>query len=217
MEAQNPTPPFGIELFCSPHREKIQRGLPTLFNLVELENRRGKRLGMEVGTARERVLIALFMYVYGTENVELPPANSPERDILVNKQPLSMKTKSGPGFSGVKIDWGSDRDKIDVFLKSYLPSSHLLYVNVTWGRTGNLFLIPKGVQEEVLRKLTIHKYAKTPHPGTNNRGVAIFAQAMKCLLKHPDTRSLPIDWKRDKSSLDEAVLYYRWMVLWDAV
>ena len=46
---QNPTLPFGHELFCPPYKEKIQKVLPTLFNMVELENRRGNRLGMEVG------------------------------------------------------------------------------------------------------------------------------------------------------------------------
>ena len=43
---------FGDELFTDPFRDRIIRVLPTLFNMVELENRRGKRLGMEVGTAQ---------------------------------------------------------------------------------------------------------------------------------------------------------------------
>lgn len=61
------------KLFEPPYSEKIQKVLPTLFNMVELENRRGKRLEMEVGTARERVLIALFMYAFGkNQYIKLP-------------------------------------------------------------------------------------------------------------------------------------------------
>ena len=60
------------KLFKEPYKTKIQRVLPILFNLVELENKRGKKLGMEVGTARERVIIALFMYVYGQDSIEIP-------------------------------------------------------------------------------------------------------------------------------------------------
>lgn len=42
---------FGTRLFATPYKERIQKVLPILFNIVELENRRGNRLGMEVGNA----------------------------------------------------------------------------------------------------------------------------------------------------------------------
>ena len=108
MELREANPQFGHELFSSPYREKIQRVLPTLFNMVELENRRGNKLGMEVGTARERVLIALFMYVYDSRSIEFPPSTSPELDVYVNNQPLSIKTKMSKGLSGVKFVWTVD-------------------------------------------------------------------------------------------------------------
>ena len=116
--------------------------MPTLFNMVELENRRGNKLGMEVGTARERVLIALFMYVYGSKSVEFPPSNSPELDVLVNNQPLSIKTKSSKGLTGVKLVWTVDWNKIEAFLKTYLPTSHLLYINIIWGQDGKFLSDP---------------------------------------------------------------------------
>ena len=191
--------------------------MPTLFNMVELENRRGNKLGMEVGTARERVLIALFMYVYGSKSVEFPPSNSPELDVLVNKQPLSIKTKSSKGLTGVKLVWTVDWNKIDAFLRTYVPSSHLLYINIIWGKTGSFFLIPKHVQRTVLERLTIINYAKVPPRGTNPRGVELSKTAMHLLQTHQDTQSLTIDWKRDKSLLVERALYDRWIGLWDAL
>ena len=204
-------------MFSSPYKERIQRVLPTLFNMVELENRRGNKLGMEVGTARERVLIALFMYVYGSGSVEFPPSTSPELDVLINKQPLSIKTKSSQGLTGVKLVWTVDWDKIDQFLASYMPASHLLYINIIWGETGRLFLIPRHVQQAVLQALTVDIYTKVPPRGTNPRGVELSKTAMQFLQTHKDTQALPIEWKRDRSLLVERVLYDRWIGLWDAL
>ena len=213
----NLTLPFGHELFCPPYKEKIQKVLPTLFNMVELENRRGNRLGMEVGTARERVLIALFMYVYGAKSVEFPPSNSPELDVLVNNQPLSIKTKSSKGLTGVKLVWTVDWNKIETFLRTYLPASHLLYINIIWGKAGSFFLIPEHVQRAILERLTIINYTKVPPRGTNPRGVEFSKTAMHLLQTHQDTQSLTIDWKRDKSLLVERALYDRWIGLWDVL
>lgn len=45
--------------------EKIQRKLPLLFHLAELEASRAGRVGMEVGSIREQILIALLVYKFG--------------------------------------------------------------------------------------------------------------------------------------------------------
>ena len=212
--AQDCAMAFGSEFFTTPYRERIVKVLPTLFNMVELENRRGKKLGMEVGTARERVLIALFMYIYGDDSVEFPPSTSPELDVLVKGHPVSIKTKSSAGLSGVKLVWTVDWDKIDDFLASYHPSSDLLYVNILWGRTGRFSLIPQHAQLQTLQDIGIDRYVKTPPRGTNPRGVEISSEALGLLLRHRETQSLPIAWNRDPTLLVERVLYRRWIELW---
>ncbi len=42
--------------------EKIKRKLPHLFNLAEVESSRAGKVGMEVGSLREKILIALLIY-----------------------------------------------------------------------------------------------------------------------------------------------------------
>ena len=42
--------------------EKIKKKLPYLFQLTEIDNSRDGKLGMEVGSARERIVIALLIY-----------------------------------------------------------------------------------------------------------------------------------------------------------
>ena len=49
---------------------KVQNKLPKLFYRAELESSRAGKIGMEVGTLRERILIALLIYYFGEENVE---------------------------------------------------------------------------------------------------------------------------------------------------
>lgn len=219
----NTKPAFGAELFVPPHRDKILRILPTLFTRVDLENRRGHRMNMGVGFARERVLIALLMHVYGTDSVEFPYELSPEMDIIVNDHPLSIKTKAGTGFSGVKLVWTSDRIKIEEFYSTYNPSSELLYVNVVWDSTGKFCLIPLSVQQEIFSELRPEGYIKLPKEGTNSRGVEIEHQAMRKLQSHSATRCLEIPWNKDPSLPGEVSLteewtpYHQWLEIWENI
>jgi hypothetical protein len=50
--------------------KKIQDKLPKLFLLAELESQRAGKVGMEVGSLRERVLVSLLIYKFGEKNVE---------------------------------------------------------------------------------------------------------------------------------------------------
>ena len=172
---------------------------------------------MEVGTARERVIIALFMYVYGDNKITFPPSTSPELAVYVDGHPVSIKTKSSSGFSGVKLVWTVDWKAIDAFIESYQPSSDLLYINILWGKTGAFYLIPRGVQEKIVHRLSMERYVKIPPRGTNPRGVEISKEAMALLLSNHDTQTLPINWSRDKTLLVERVLYRRWIELWDSL
>lgn len=44
---------------------KIKNKLPYLFQLAEIDNSRDGKLGMEIGSARERIVIALLIYQFG--------------------------------------------------------------------------------------------------------------------------------------------------------
>ncbi len=205
------------KLFKEPYKTKIQRVLPILFNLVELENKRGKKLGMEVGTARERVIIALFMYVYGQDSIEFPPSTSAELDILVDGSPLSIKTKSNTGFSGVKLVWTVDWEKVNQFVKFLKPQSDLLYINIIWNNDGKLFIMPKSVQQKAITDLGRGRFFKLPKRNTNPRGVELSSEAMQYLQEDKQTKSINIFWKRDPSVLVERALYNRWVDLWDSL
>lgn len=44
---------------------KIQSRLPYLFQLAELESSRAGKTGMEVGSVREKIIVALLIYKFG--------------------------------------------------------------------------------------------------------------------------------------------------------
>jgi len=195
--------------------EKIQSKLPGLFLLAEIENSRNGKLGMEIGSARERILIALLMYWYGEQNVDVNiPITEPEIDVKVNDEPLSIKTFSSQNnrMSGVKLIWSVDPEKALYFKDNYLPSCDMLVAQIQWGQTGYLYLFSKKVQHDVIEEIGRENYIKLPKQGTNARGVEISKDGLTALTLHPEAQKIPIDFER--TDVDYAQAYSRWLELW---
>lgn len=97
-----------IEIFGSPGvRAKVQRKLPRLFRLAQAESSKAGKVGMEVGWLREQILIALLIYKFGEENVNVNiPPTEPEVDVLVCGEPVSIKTVTGSGGVKILVDSG---------------------------------------------------------------------------------------------------------------
>src|SRR3989344_6207026 len=93
------------DLFSNTHFVlRIKGKLPKLFHIAELESSRAGKIGMEVGSAREKVIIALLIYKYGKENINTNiPITETETDVMVKTVPYSIKTITGNG--GVKAVW----------------------------------------------------------------------------------------------------------------
>lgn len=152
--------------------EKIKRKLPHLFTLAEIESSRAGKAGMEVGSLREKILIALLIYKFGEENIETQiPITEPELDVKLFGQPVSIKTISGLG--GVKIIWTVDPQKGKEFLESYIPKCDSILIVIRWGGKGGLYYIPVETQRKILDEIGRESYIKLPKPGTNPRGIEI--------------------------------------------
>lgn len=129
-------------------KNMVRRGLPHLFQLAELDSSRAGKIGMEVGSLRERIIVALLIYIYGRENVltQIPITKS-EEDVRLFDLRISIKTISNPAFRGVKIVWTVDREKLLEFRENYYPSCDILLVQIVWGGLGKFCHIPLKVQE----------------------------------------------------------------------
>lgn len=190
--------------------QKIKKRLPHLFQIAELESSRAGKIGMEVGSVREKILIALLIYKFGEKNVETKlPITEPEMDVKLFGLPISIKTITG--FGGVKIIWTVDAQKSNEFRETYAPKCDTLLADIQWDGTGHLYYIPLEVQQRTFRKFGKERYLKLPKAGTNPRGVEISKEALLTLVKDPDTKSIEIEWQRSKINYEP---YSRWLDYW---
>ena len=192
--------------------DKIKSRLPKLFQIAELESSRAGKIGMEVGSLREKIIIALLIYKFGEAILETNiPITEAEIDVILFDNPISIKTITGKNPNGIKLIWTVDADSAIRFSKSYIPGCDMLLVNIVWKGEGNFYYIPVGVQYEVFKKLGNERYIKLPKAGTNPRGVEMSKEAIMELTNHQLTKKIPIHW--EKSDI-EYHSYNRWVELW---
>jgi hypothetical protein len=192
---------------------KIQTRLPQLFHLAELESSRAGKVGMEVGSVREKILIAVLIHKFGRANVETDiPIAEAEVDVRLFDKPVSIKTVTSKKLGGVKIIWTVDPQQALKFSHDYVPTCDVLLAQVNWADTGGLFLFPNIAQFDVLEQIGRQRYIKLPKPGTNPRGVEISAEALSLLSKHSQSRAIPIQWHKLVVEYDP---YDRWLDLWE--
>lgn len=192
--------------------EKIKRRLPYLFQLAELESSRAGKAGMEVGSLREKIIVALLIYKFGEENVETEiPITQPEVDVKLFGESVSIKTITGKNFSGVKLIWTVDAQKAKEFCENYYPHCDILLVQINWNDVGGFYYIPLEAQKRLFGKIGRENYVKLPKLGTNPRGVEITKGALLSLVGDDSSRSIAINWQRTKTEFNP---YRRWVDLW---
>ena len=192
--------------------EKIKKRLPYLFQLAELESSRAGKVGREVGSLRERIVVALLTYKFGEANVETEiPITEPEVDVKLFGQPISIKTITGRGFGGVKLIWTVDAQKAKEFRETHYPHCDILLIQINWDNTGGFYYIPLEAQERLFYKVSREKYIKLPKPGTNPRGVEISKEALEALVKDKESKVIEIHWQKAKIDYNP---YKRWVDYW---
>jgi hypothetical protein len=191
---------------------KIQSRLPQLFYLAELESSRARKVGMEVGSARERIIIALLIYKFGEANVDTDISIlEPEVDVKVFGNPISIKTVTSSKLAGVKIIWTVDAEKAIEFSQRYSPSCDTLLLQLIWDKWGWFYYFHQHTQVETLEAIGRQRYFKLPKAGTNPRGVEISAEALHILSIHPHCMRIPINWLRMNIDYNP---YIRWLEHW---
>ena len=192
--------------------EKIKKRLPYLFQLAELESSRAGKIGMEVGSVRERIIVALLIYKFSKTNVETEiPITEPEVDAKLFGEPLSIKTITGKSFSGVKLIWTVDAQKAKEFREAYYPHCDILLIQINWNELGGFYYIPLEVQKKLFDRIGKKNYIKLPKAGTNPRGVEITKEALSTLLEDNESKRIEINWQRTKIDFNP---YKKWVEFW---
>lgn len=191
---------------------KVRKRLPQLFRIAELECSRAGKIGMQVGSVRESIIIALLIYKFGEGNVQTDiPITEPEVDVKLFGQPISIKTITGRGLSGVKLVWTVDAQNAKEFQERYYPSSDILFVQIVWGGMGGLYFIPLEAQRHLLEKMGSERYIKLPKLGTNPRGAEIAREALLSLIQVRETEVIEIEWRKPEIDYHP---YQRWVDYW---
>ena len=192
---------------------KIQKRLPELFQIAELESSRAGKIGMEVGTIRERIITALLIHKFGDQYVKSDiPTTESEVDVLLYNKPISIKTITGKNFAGIKLIWTVDTQKAILFSKNYKPTCDIIVVQINWDNGGGFYYIPLEVQLKTLKKLGKEKYIKLPKVGTNPRGVEMQGETMRLLIANEQTLKIAVNWRKESSNFNT---YKRWIELWE--
>lgn len=192
--------------------KKIRKRLPYLFRLAELESSRAGKIGMEVGSLRERVIVALLICKFGEANLESEiPITEPEVDVRLLGEPVSVKTITGKRFSGVKLIWTVDAQKAREFRKTYYPHCDILLIQINWGDIGGFYYIPLEAQRRLFDKIGRERYIKLPKPGTNPRGVEITKEALSSLVEDKMSKGIELSWQKTKVDYNP---YKRWVDYW---
>ena len=192
--------------------DKIKRRLPYLYQIAELESSRAGKIGMQVGSLRENIIVALLIYKFGEKDVNTDiPIVEPEVDVKLFEHPISVKTITGKSLSGVKLIWTVDAEKAREFLENYYPRYDMLFVQIVWNDIGGFYYIPIEAQKRLFEKIGRERYIKLPKPGTNPRGVEISKEALSRLVGDKETKVIEVSWQ--KSDV-EYKLYQRWIDYW---
>jgi len=190
---------------------EIQAKLPKLFRIAEIESSRAGKIGMEVGSLREKIIGGLLIYKFDEVNVntEIPITES-ETDIIVGGKNLSVKTIARNG--GVKAVWTVDAESSKNFIGNYIPKCDILLIQIWWGEDKNsFFFVPLDVQKEIFISLGKEKYLKMPKAGTNPRGVEFSKESIQKMLHHSKTLKIKINWIKQDIPYN---VYKRWIDFW---
>lgn len=195
--------------------KRVKNKLPHLFQLAELESSRNGKIGMEIGSVRERILIALLMYKFGIDiinpNISI---QEPEIDVIVQDSPLSIKTvtTNSDKWVSVKLIWTVDSQKALEFKNNYIPSCDMMIAKIHWNGNGKLLLFSKESQIAILNQIGRDRYIKLPKKNTNARGVEITSEALTLLENCEDTRFIDINFIREQ--IDYREIYTKWLDAW---
>ncbi|MBI4655347.1 MAG: ThaI family type II restriction endonuclease [Elusimicrobia bacterium] len=193
--------------------EKIKKRLPYLFQLAELESSRAGKTGMEVGSVRERIIVALLIYKFGDANVETEiPITKSEVDAKLFGEPVSVKTITGKSLGGVKLIWTVDAQKAIEFRENYYPSCDILLAQINWGDTGGFFYVPVELQKKLFDKMDRENYIKLPKAGTNPRGAEITKEALSNFVADKQCQRIIIEWQKTKIDFNP---YKKWVDFWE--
>jgi hypothetical protein len=172
------------EVFRNP---AAQRDLVTLYSDSQSECQRNGKCTMEIGSSREKDLLAVLKRYIGA-GIKTDLDNALVEDCCYNDQRISIKHSSGAVGSGnVKWKWTADSAQADAFIREMLALdpkhfTHILlvYINVEKKRI-DAVMVSANTVLDIVRTLGAEGFKSVA--GTNNRGISFSTKILQQFVK----------------------------------
>ncbi len=164
-----------------------QRDLITLYSDSQSECQRNGKCTMEIGSSREKDLLAVLKRYIGA-GIKTDLDNALVEDCCYNDQRISIKHSSGAVGSGnVKWKWTADSAQADAFIREMLALdpkhfTHILlvYINVEKKRI-DAVMVSASTVLDIVRTLGAEAFKSVA--GTNNRGISFSTKILQQFMK----------------------------------
>ena len=172
------------EVFRNP---AAQRDLVTLYSDSQSECQRNGKCTMEIGSSREKDLLAVLKRYIGA-GIKTDLDNALVEDCCYNDQRISIKHSSGAVGSGnVKWKWTADSAQADAFIREMLALdpkhfTHILlvYINVEKKRI-DAVMVSANTVLDIVRTFGAEGFKSVA--GTNNRGISFSTKILQQFVK----------------------------------
>lgn len=173
--------------------QEVQRNLVYLYQQSQSECTKNGKLSMEIGTSREKDLIAVLHYHMGDDVEYNVGVHAPE-DIKICGQKFSIKhSSSSVGKGSIKWKWTSDAQQatnfkeqlMSSFTDKYYSNMILVYIDAS-SMTITIVGVLKDVIIEGVKNLM--EQAFVSRTGTNNRGVEFSPRMIKHIITNATFR-----------------------------
>lgn len=193
----------------------LNAGLPLAFQTVEVEHRQigSNKLGMEVGKARENVVIGLLKLHLGADKLHLPGEGQSQKDVLIGDRRLGLEIKTVTGNGPIKVKWTVDNESVTKAIDNFDFHADFLIFRIFWNENqDSVFYLPQEALKDVVAEWPGQTYLNI-RTGTNNRGIEFDREFLDKAAEHPLSLRLKIDWKRqDDSKIIHPI--DRWVSYW---
>lgn len=164
-----------------------QRDLVLLYSDSQSECKRNGKCTMEIGSSREKDLLAVLKRYIG-DGIKTDLDNALVEDFRFNDQRISVKHSSDiVGAGNIKMKWVADGEQADAFIREMLefkPDHYthilLVYIRVETKRI-DAIMVSASTVLDIVRTLGMDAFKSSK--GTNNKGVEYSRKTLQQFVK----------------------------------
>ena len=163
-----------------------------MYQCSQMEHQRNNRLTADVGTSREKDLVAYMKYIL-SEKVNYKIDNEKEEDVILNERKISIKHSSVKTCSNasIKLQWTENKERQNKFIETFKFTCDLMIVYVRFKEISNGEIEVMYCTVEILNEL-LNNFKENGEnifkmrENSNGRGIEFNRNFFQAMIKHCD-------------------------------